>query len=77
LLFGVLSTEVEWRPVLYKSAMSSSSDNDEIVAIIALVTTEIATRETEPENVGSTLGKAQTWSAVCAEDDKHQGLLAN
>jgi hypothetical protein len=45
--------------VLDKPVMSSSSDNDEIISILALVTTEIATRETASEMGGSAVGKAQ------------------
>jgi hypothetical protein len=37
--------------------MSSSSDNDEIVSILALVTTGIATQETAFEMGGSVVGK--------------------
>jgi hypothetical protein len=39
--------------------MSSSSENDEIVSILALVTTGIATQETAFEMGGSVVGKAQ------------------
>jgi hypothetical protein len=45
--------------VLGKPVMSSSSENDEIVSILALVTTEIATWETASEMGGSAVGKAQ------------------
>jgi hypothetical protein len=45
--------------VLDKPVMLSSSDNDEIVSILALVTTKISTRETASEMGGSFVGNAQ------------------
>jgi hypothetical protein len=38
--------------------MSSSSDNDEIVSVLALVATESAKREITSQNIGSSIGKA-------------------
>jgi hypothetical protein len=54
-----LGTDVERRSVLDKPVMSRSSDNDEIVSIRALATTEIATRETASEMGGSVVENAQ------------------
>jgi hypothetical protein len=54
-----MGTAVERQSWLDKPVMSSSSDNDEIVSILALVKTEIATRETASDMGGSVVGKAQ------------------
>jgi erythromycin esterase-like protein len=58
LLFEYLRTELERRPALFASVMSSSSDNDEIVSVLALVATESAKREIASQNIGSSIGKA-------------------
>jgi hypothetical protein len=47
--------------------MSTSSDNNEIVSVLALVATESAKRETASQNSGSSIGKAPNREGNFAE----------
>jgi hypothetical protein len=49
---------VERQLALGASVMSSSSDNDEIASVLALVKTDSARQETVSKNIGSNIGKA-------------------
>jgi hypothetical protein len=49
---------VERQPALGASVMSSSSDNDEIASVLALVATDSARQETASQNIGSSIVKA-------------------
>jgi hypothetical protein len=49
---------VERQLALGASVMYSSSDNDEIASVLALVATDSARQETASKNIGSSIGKA-------------------